>query len=313
MNTSKPINVLIEEFLSEADCKMNTIDTYRRNLRIWVEWMVKNADIVNPTKSDIIRYKHHLIESVKITTVDSYVASVKMLFKWLCEKHIHDNIASGIKWANKSDEHRTGSLSEDQVSRLLSTMGATTEMEKRNYAIVNLMLFTGLRCVEVTRLSVGDLTKRESGYNLRVHRKGRNEKDATICIPDSAADPVIDYISHGLLMGGSDVPIFRSLGSCPDKRISTKTIGRIVMDAVNSIGVTDKRITGHSMRHTAALCALRGGATVYAIQQMLGHRNPETTMIYLRELEQENTETTTAIGILDRVYNIDRKPSINDV
>lgn len=302
MNTSKPINSLIEEFLSEADCKQSTINTYGRVLRLWVEWMVQNADIRNPTKSDIIRYKNYLIRTREVTTVDLYIASLKLFFKWLKLHNIHDNVADGIHKARKYTGHRRKSLSLPQVLQLLSSMETTTLIQKRNFAIINLMSRTGLRCVEIVTLNVNDLVKREAGYLLKVQRKGRNEKDGSVHMTDSIVNPIQDYLNER----GNALPtdsLFARCGQCAGKRISTQTIGHVVTTALSLIGIKDKNITAHSLRHSAAMVAVHGGALPFDIQKMLGHSNLNTTMIYLHEWELESMEATAAINTLDRILN----------
>jgi len=308
MNTSKPINILIEEFLSERDCRPNSISNYRQTLSTWVEWMVKHGDLKAPTKAHLLMYREYLSKTRGVTTVDSYMTSVKMLFAYLSFKEIHPNVSLGIKRLRKSTEHRRGYLTLDQVSQLLESMHPDTLIQKRNYAIINLMVRTGMRCVEVTTLDYSDLIMNASGYELRIQRKGRNEKDATVCITDSTALPMVDYLNdRDMMMDRS--PLFARCGQVSGKRISTQTISDIVMTALHAININSKNITAHSLRHTAAMCAVRAGASVYEVQQMLGHTNPNTTMIYIRALALENRESANALRFIDKAYKIALKPS----
>ncbi|MBQ7606780.1 MAG: tyrosine-type recombinase/integrase [Desulfovibrionaceae bacterium] len=52
------------------------------------------------------------------------------------------------------------------------------------------------------------------------------------------------------------------------------------------VGLDSERLTGHSLRHTAATLNLLNGGTVEETQQLLGHRNVKTTLIYLCGLER---------------------------
>ncbi len=305
MDTTKPINTLIEDFLSEADCKPNSLDNYRRTLRIWVNWMVVNADIKEPTKAHLLMYRNHLSKHRETSTVDSYMSAVKLLFKYLAEKEIHPNVALGIRRLRKSTTHRRGNLSIDQVDELLSALPRQTLIEKRNYAIINLMVRTGLRCVEVATLNYKDLTVTMPVSELRFQRKGRHEKDALFTLTASIALPIIDYLRHRGDPNDDD-PLFARCGQCAGQRIGTQTISHIIINAYNLIGIKDKRMTAHSLRHTAARIAIGAGSDIYNVQQLLGHTNPATTMIYLRELELENKEAASAIRILDKVYKTDQ-------
>jgi len=304
MNTTKGINQLIDEFLSLKDCRDNTIDTYRRKLRLWVNWMISNGDLKNPTTQQLIAYKKYLIDSGhKEQTIDGYTAAIKMLFRWLSDQGIHEDISRQIKWVRRTIDHEKGYLTPNQVASLLTIMPKDTAMHQRNYAIVNLMARVGLRCIEVTRLDRSDLIHRDPRHFIRIQRKGQISKSATIEIPRNAYSPIDAYLATDLFAPLSD-PLFRSMGSRPGRRITTKTIGRIVTDSFQLIGIKDKRYTAHSLRHTAAMCASKAGAANNEIQQMLGHGSVTTTERYLRELQRDNAEATAAIRLLDKAYEI---------
>lgn len=303
MNTDKPINLLINDFLSELDCKKTTIANYRQTLKIWVDWMVRNkTDIRNPSKAHLLMYREWLTSKRENTTVDSYMSSVKLFFAYLSDKEIHPNITLGIKRLRKSKDHKRGHLDLDQVHTLLKSLKTDTLIQKRNFAIINLMVGTGMRCVEVTTLNYCDLVSTKLGYELHIQRKGRTEKDASLCITDNIANAITDYLADRELLLDSS-PLFARCGQCAGRRISTQTISDIVMTALKNIGIDNKNITAHSLRHTAARCAIRAGAGSYEVQQMLGHRNPTTTMIYIKELERENREANSAIRMLDKAFH----------
>ena len=311
MNTTKPINTLIEEFLSEVDCTENTINNYKRTLSIWRDWMIQSADITNPSRADLIRYKKYLMDSREVTTVDSYLSSLKLFFKWMCSKNITEDLAHGIKTTNKNRTHRKKSLSPEQAAMLLDSMKRDYIIRKRNFAIINLMLHTGMRCIEVVRLNYGDMDTLDLGYAIHIQRKGRNEKDAIIEISHTVADPVVEYLNDRNIKSNDDPMFMSHCHNRDDNRITGIRIGRIVKSALIGAGITDKDITAHSLRHTAAQSAIRGNAELYEVQQMLGHKNPETTMIYLRELEKENKQAASAIRRVENVIKTGRKANQN--
>ena len=311
MDTHKGINELIKEFLLELDCKSNTIATYRRTLAIWVRWMTQNANIKNPTKADMIRYKTYLVESHQKTTVDNYLASVKLLFKWLNDKRICDDVIKGIHQVSRYKGYRRGYLTPDQVSDMLSLMKKETLIDLRNFAIVNLMVRTGLRCSEVISLNVCDFILKDDRRALSVQRKGHNEKDSPIGITPSISIPILKYLNIRGEFTETE-SLFASESVRAKAHLSTATVSRAVMSAMKLIGIKDKRMTAHSLRHSAAINALQSGkSSIYEVQQMLGHSSPNTTMIYLRELERENLEAAASIRSLDSIYQIRDEPPIN--
>ncbi len=302
MNTSKPINVLIEEFLSEADCIASSKRTYRISLNLWVKYMVQHADIINPTKANLLTYREYLrAQGKSVSTISLYFAAIKLFFKWLSIKDIFNDISAGLQWRNKSISHKRDSLSIEQVSQLLSRMDNVTLIEARNYAIVNLMARCALRCTEVSKLDVCDLIKKGDRFSLRLQRKGHKDKDESIHITDSIINPINKYLNLRGAYLPSD-PMFARCGQCPGYRLSTITIGHIVVNAYSLIDTEGKRLSAHSLRHTAAELAKDSGSTVYEIQQLLGHRDINTTMIYLSGFDRKGREADNAINAIDEVY-----------
>lgn len=304
MNTTKPITQLIEDMLSERDCRPDTISTYRRKLRIWVNWSVQNDCINNPTAKSLAEYKTHLIDSGRQPdTVNGYMAVIKILFRWMSENGYCKDITKGIKWRTEASSSVKGFLTTDQVVRLLNAMPKTTDIEIRNYAIVNLMLRIGARCIEVVRLDRSDITFIDNKYQIKLQRKGRISKSSNIQISKTIYLPIESYMALKFFAPITD-PVFQSEGSLPGRRLTTKTIGRIAQDAMRLIGIEGKEYTAHSFRHTAAIVAYLQHVPIGYIQQMLGHKTITTTEGYLRSLQQENIEATKAFIAIENAYQM---------
>jgi integrase/recombinase XerC len=97
-----------------------------------------------------------------------------------------------------------------------------------------------------------------------------------------------------------DSPIFvstsnRSLG----QRLSERTISKIIKTRFRNIGLNSKRLTAHSLRHTAATLNMMNGGTLEETQAAMRHKNIQTTMIYLHHIEKsKNTSTKRVAGLL---------------
>ena len=87
-----------------------------------------------------------------------------------------------------------------------------------------------------------------------------------------------------------------------DRPLSDVMVSRIVKFYLNKIGIDDKYYTCHSLRHTAAILSLKSGASIYDVQQMLGHTSIETTRIYLRAIDAEKRIDNDAIRRLDELF-----------
>jgi integrase/recombinase XerD len=308
MNSPKPILSLMDEFLANQDVRENTRKKYRDSLHVFIGWLTRNADVRNPQRSDIIRYKQWLIETGKASmTVDNYLVSVRQFFKYLEESGIHDNIAAGIHSPKKYMGYRKGYLKPEEVNRLLQSINRSTLQGKRDYAIINLMVRTGMRCIEVSRSNVQDLILEGNHWLINIQGKGHWEKDRPLGLTDKAVLPIKEYLNE--LYDVTELcPLFCNHSYVStDTRITTLTISKIIKKYLRSIGFDSIKLSAHSLRHTAAITALRNGATLSEVQHMLGHRSPNTTMIYLRAIEEELRREGTAVGRLDNAYDSRKK------
>ena len=162
------------------------------------------------------------------------------------------------------------------------------------------MLHTGVRDVEAMRANKGDLGTSGGHEVLRIRGKGRDEADEFVKI-----SPALDRdIRAYLKMRGSleaSAPLF---ASCAPRnrggRLTTRSISRIVKDALRGIGIDDPRYTAHSLRHSAITFALLAGAELEDAQAMARHADISTTMIYSHHVDRlANAAEDRVASLLD--------------
>lgn len=303
MNTDKCINILVSEFLSEQDvCKLSS-ETYHRTLNVFINWMVQNANIKNPTKADILRYKNNLVLSGKsVLTIDAYLKVLGLFFRWLEVKSYHTDITKGTHKCRRYYGYRKGYLTADQASILLKSLPLKTLINKRNAAIINLMIRTGLRCIEVSRLSINDITVNQTGYALKIQRKGHIEKDCLMGISAKVYDPIECYLYDRGELNNDDPLFLNHSANQKNKGLTSTAVGRIVMNELTKQGLKSKQITAHSLRHTAAALSIKNGVGLYEVSKMLGHTSIQTTQIYTSVIDAETLKINPACLSLDEVF-----------
>ena len=196
--------------------------------------------------------------------------------------------------------HKKDALSAEQVKAIFSNFDVSTLKGKRDKAMFALMVTAGLRTIEISRANVGDIIEREGKYFLLVQGKGHSEKDAEVRIADGVFVLIKSYLSSRADIS-TDSPLFGSVSNRNfDGRMTTNSISRIVKSAMKAAGFDSKRLTAHSLRHTAATTALKAGATLREVQQVLRHTNISITQIYLHDMDRLNNQaeclTAAAFG-----------------
>jgi integrase/recombinase XerD len=302
MNSPKPILQLMNDFLANQDIRENSRKKYRDNLHVFILWATRNADVTNLQKADIIRYKEYLSTTNRApSTIDNYLAPIRQFFRYLAECDIHKNITIGVRSPKKGQGYSKDYLRPEQVVKLLASIDRSIPSGLRDYAIINLMVRTGMRCIEVARANVRDLTLEDGRWMLYIQGKGRWDKDRALGVTPKIVDPIALYIDKHSLQNDSPMFLNHSYVSS-NTRITSVTISKIVKRYLRAIGVNTVKISAHSLRHTAAITALKNKADILSVMSMLGHSKVETTMIYQRAIEEERGRDGSAIRMMDDVY-----------
>lgn len=289
---------LVERFLASHDVRAGSRRTYRRQLREFISWLDATGRAIEELKrEDILAYREYLQQEageggqgLSSYSVSGYLTAVRQLFVWLEAERIYPNVARNVKGPKRPRGHAKDTLSPKQLRAILSRLQQAPGLSEldamRNYAIFNLMARTGLRDIEVSRARVGDIRRIDGQPVLYVHGKGRDEADEFVLLTEEALQPIQDYLrARGHLL--DEAPIFvsssrRNYGQA----LSSRSISRIVKEALRAAGLDDKRLTAHSLRHTAVTLAIQGGATLQQAQAMARHSSPVTTMVYFRNLDR---------------------------
>lgn len=277
---------MVEAYLADADVCEKSRATYRRALRNFTAWLAaEGVPIEQTTRANVLAYKRHLEDGYSAATVSAYLCAVRGLYGWLEANKLYPNVAAGIKGAKRSGNSTRDALTIEQARAIVADT-PETQREKRDYAMVNLMLRRGLRTIEIVRANVGDLRQMGGEAVLYVWGKGHDAADDYVILGDTVLRPINDYLAtRSDLEDGA--PLFAAIGNRnAGGRMTTRSVSRIVQDAYRAHGIVSPRITAHSLRHSAVTFALKGGATVQEAQGMARHGNVATTMIYAHNLER---------------------------
>ena len=318
---------LLDMFTASQNVKPSSRKTYRESMTQFFNWLSESGkELSTLTSRDLIEYMDALLRSGhQRLTVRSYMAAVRKFYAWTESEKLYPNIAVGVK-APKVNQGGTGNhfikmhLDDRQGAELLEHF----KNSPRNYAMVNLMLRTGLRTIEVSRARIGDIRMRSGKRILQVWGKGMDSMDPSVYVvlTDVAYAPIREYLSTrpGALPGE---PLFTTEGKgynktrnedYPDgtkphagQALSTRLIQLIIKNGLRAIGLDDHVYSAHSLRHTTATQIIRNGGTVLDVKRTLRHSSIDTSLIYMASIEEEERLAKAPETLLDGSFAISKE------
>jgi len=255
---------------------------YRTDAKIFARWIEEQGlSIETIERDDMIQYREFLQNSyAKATAARMLSVARRLLEEAMHAKRIAVNPAKGIRGFKLANETPHTALNKAQAREMLQEVDKSTIMGKRNYAILMLLLRTGIRRSECSALRLCDL-KQEQGHHIATIEHGKGDKRRTVKLPVDVQRAIDDWMKVSRRKNvAPDAPLFVGLRKDhqpTEKAISDKLIERLVIEYGKKINVD---ITPHGMRATFITLALEGKASLEQTQYAAGHESPRTTQRY---------------------------------
>ena len=206
-----------------------------------------------------------------------------MLHRYLSDESIRtDNPASSVDGV-KVPSGIPKALSEDDIDRLLSSVGGVDSFALRDRALLEFLYATGARISEVCGLSLGDIDM-ESGL---VRLFGKGSKERVVPFGSLAAKAMQEWLSpggRGMLVPQqwdrrdfADAVFLGARGT----RLSRQAAWGIVRKYAQRAGLAED-LSPHVLRHSCATHMLVHGADLRIVQELLGHASVSTTQVYTK-------------------------------
>jgi integrase/recombinase XerD len=276
------MNSMLEKFLDflalEKGLTRNTSDAYRQDLNGFIQWMQRRriTSLNEVTRRHIMDYLLDQKEKGRsAATLSRRLVAIRVFFRFLQQEGLLGANITDAMDAPKLWKVLPGTLSVEEVDRLLKTPDLKNPRGIRNKAMLELLYSSGLRVSELVTLNLDDL--HEDARYIRCMGKGRKER----VVPyGSSARMYIDrYLEEVRPLWNRD-PRQRVLFiTRRDKPVSRKTVWHIIKRYAVQAGVNHE-ISPHTLRHSFASHLLANQAPLRVIQEMLGHADISTTQIY---------------------------------
>lgn len=251
----------------------STIKGYKLDLKIFSERT--NKSVTDITTADIRIYLGEF-SHLKLSSVSKKLSVLKSFFGWLTvEEIIIKDPTAKIK-TPKREKRPPKALSIEELEMLRENCNTL-----RQRAILEFLYSTGCRLSEITELDIEDIDFSEMG--ARVLGKGNKVRDVFL------SHKAIYHLKKYLDSRHEGDPALFVTERFPNSRMG----GRAVQREINKIAEQaelGKQISPHCIRHTFATLTLNNGAELAAVQSLLGHSSPNTTLIYAQLSDERKKE-----------------------
>lgn len=261
-------------------------------------------------ESEIRQFISHLAVHGNVSASTQTVALSALLFLYRDVLKQELPYVSNIERAQKP-KRLPVVFTRDEVKRLLANL------EGANWLIAALLYGSGLRLMECLRLRVKDI---DFSYRQLTIRDGKGEKDRITMLPAKLKQPLIHHLQRVKAIHEDDVRagygdvflpsalsrkypkaakqwgwqyVFPSGVRSTDPRsgkerrhhLSESTVQKAIKGAMHRAGIV-KHASCHTFRHSFATHLLEAGYDIRTVQELLGHKDVRTTMIYTHVLNR---------------------------
>ena len=260
--------------------------------------------------TEVAAFLTHLAERARVaaSTQNQALCALLFLYRHVLERPLEP--LAGVVWAKKMS-HVPVVLSREEVARVLD------QLRGGMWLIAVLLYGAGLRLTECLDLRVKDLDFDRRQITVRA---GKGGKDRPVPLPATAVDALVRQLDDVRRLHQRDLAagygrvvlpdalarkypnaeaelrwqfVFPAARICRDPRwgppsryrLHETAVQRAVVEAATLAGI-DKRVSCHVFRHSFATHLLESGSDIRTVQELLGHKDVSTTMIYTHVLNR---------------------------
>ena len=216
----------------------------------------------------------------KKSSIARKLAALRTFFQFLIREGVVEANPAKLVSTPRLEKKLPNHLSVEDAVRFIETPDETTDLGKRDRAILEMLYGTGVRVSELVKLDIRDIDFR--ARTVRV--KGKRRKERVVPFGEPALHALMRYLTEVRPTFLNNAPAAERDEAAvflnyQGTRITTRSVGRMVDKYIKiCAGIHD--ISPHSLRHSFATHLLDSGAALRDIQELLGHARLSTTQIY---------------------------------
>lgn len=270
------------QVFENLDISESSRKDYKSRIWLYLDYLQEHPF----NRNTFLDFKRYLAKKndISISTKNKYMTVARVFLKELNRSGIIvADVTQNVKSFQQSKKHKRFGLNQQEVDMLLKKLEELPDMPKnsRLKAIISLLVYQGLRQVEVIRLDTEDLSL--SRKVAMVHGKGRDDKEIVDLHPRTV-DALQTYMNVCQIKSG---PLFVSCSNNNHGgRITTRTVRNLVKSFLKSLEIDN---TTHGFRHffTTRLIELFSN-DLLTVAKFTRHKSVETLQVYNDNISHKN-------------------------
>ena len=260
-------------------------DYYHRMMkaaRQFIQWLHPHGSLNRLQRNDLVRYQTWLGtlpntytgKPRAASTIKQEYEAVKKLCSVLYRSGaLAENPAHGLEFQLPGEQRafKRRPLSREEITVFLESIPAGDTRGLRNRAFFELIYSSGLRMSEAITLKVGNIDFEQRELVVR----GKYDRERVVPLSDVARDFLRTYV--GERKDAVEAYVFPGARGASMRRTS---MSRIFRELLERCGIDKPELCTHSIRHSTATHMLDNGAGVRQVQELLGHKSLESTVLY---------------------------------
>jgi len=283
---SGSIGIKMLDFISEkrdGHLKSSSIRTYELQLSRFLKFLHGNGidDVTGISTNDVYLYIKQCLPVEHKSNTYIAISIVKRFLHWLYENHyVSTNMAIKIPSGKYTQQSQLPSVyTSEEVKKILSTVDRGNPTGKKDYLVLVLCAYLGLRSSDICNLRFDNI---DWDHNLIMLEQVKTSRPLKLQLLPEVGNAIIDYLKYA--RPKSELRNVVLTSRPPYEAIKSSCVSCIVNSAIKKAGIEiGKRRHGpHALRHSLAARMLEGQSAMSVISEVLGHADTSSTLYYLR-------------------------------
>jgi integrase/recombinase XerC len=275
----------------ERSYSKHTVDNYLYDIKEFRNFLKTNIQktVDNIDVSIARQYLSFLNTSSYVSkSVARKMSSLRSFYRFMVSERVVSNNPFSDVSSPKLDKILPKHIYYQEIDNLFDSIDQSTNIGKRDYALLELLYGTGIRVSELCSIKVDDIDYSSNSVIIM----GKGSKERYLPIHEGIKAAIRDYLEFSrseLLKSNKNETSDNLFLNYRGHALTPRGV-RVILDNINNMTANNLHISPHMFRHSFATHLLDNGADLRSVQELLGHANLSSTQIYTHVSRQKIQE-----------------------